>query len=851
MTRVLLVLIFVGLASANSNFMINSWNTQASVAPSDQLLLEDPVSGSLKRANPSALSDDVFYLRLKTDQNVHGFYEGYPKSEFFEKAYAFKMEAGTQSQWVRTKFYRTIKSQAFRDEEEVYFDKGFIYSAYVPTLYFKRDGKWESINSTASKPGALLIQSIPTGVEVYHRGVLLGKTPLRTQGYEAGVISLTLKHPKLADRTHLFQIKAGELNHLKVQMLDIQAPGESKISTQQYDLPKSKLVDPYYTQLNLVNKELQKVMAQIDTLKVVFDSVYGSAPRPAPKSIDEWQDIEYLNYKEEYLQTQKAAYMAFTEKLQDRLSYLTATRVSLKSSIQAIEAQVLDVMLQPQAFKWKLLDSAKSQYAFKFKFQSNSLGHDFMYKGTATLTTTQKDSLIQLLESKDTTQIKFNIQYQNKAARIPSQGKILKRYYRYQEFKLLQNNLAVALVGQFELAPYIKEFPEVFAWLNADELLLQERQAIAEAQAKLLAQKRREIEAAQYQDLLNQLRGEVIELDSGVFYYSRKNVTMSAFGVNSTEITQEHYERLTGKNPSSFKNPKKPVHNVSFNQARKFCKTAGGDLPTQAQWEYAARAGSNGYFFWGERSKDATPYAIYAENSLNEGIHSPTYGPQTVGSKRPNPWGLYDVAGNVSEWTLDFDGLFAFQIYVSSKDPTGLNNTLGIWHERIFKGGSWRDAKKLMEHTKSDYEDPRFWGDMIGFRCVYPAHQIVPKDTIVKIISKHQKNNDAKKTEEIIEIKKDTLDTTAPKVQPKPSPEVKPTKPEDANSKKEAEVPVKASKSTSTANSTKAPATSTQVPATAPAPAPVPAAAPTKAPSPPEVKPVEIPAGVAPTPKKQ
>jgi formylglycine-generating enzyme required for sulfatase activity len=162
-----------------------------------------------------------------------------------------------------------------------------------------------------------------------------------------------------------------------------------------------------------------------------------------------------------------------------------------------------------------------------------------------------------------------------------------------------------------------------------------------------------------------------------------------AFYLGATEVTQEQYEKVMGQNPSSFteSGPDAPVENVSWDDAQGFCrklselaeeKEAGRRyrLPTEAEWEYACRAGSAEKYCDGDDESTLGDYAWYGENSDGK-THQ-------VGQKNLNAWGLYDMHGNVWEWCADwYDGEFYAQS--PPNDPSG-PPTGSL---RVDRGGGW------------------------------------------------------------------------------------------------------------------------------------------------------------------
>ncbi|MEQ1637459.1 MAG: formylglycine-generating enzyme family protein [Methylococcales bacterium] len=157
-----------------------------------------------------------------------------------------------------------------------------------------------------------------------------------------------------------------------------------------------------------------------------------------------------------------------------------------------------------------------------------------------------------------------------------------------------------------------------------------------------------------------------------------------AYYLGETEVTQAQWVAVMASNPSKFNVNSHPVEQVSWNDVQEFIKRLnareGGNsyrLPTEAEWEYAARAGSEALYSFGDNAKSLSKYAWYG----NEG-----YGGRTsqVAQKQPNAWGLYDMQGNVWEWVQDWydSGYYANS---SAKDPHGP----GSGKFRVYRGGSW------------------------------------------------------------------------------------------------------------------------------------------------------------------
>ncbi len=199
-----------------------------------------------------------------------------------------------------------------------------------------------------------------------------------------------------------------------------------------------------------------------------------------------------------------------------------------------------------------------------------------------------------------------------------------------------------------------------------------------------------------------------------------KDVSVSAFYMGKYEVTQAQWQAIMGNNPAYFKdNIQNPVEKVSWDDAQEFCKKLsqktgkGFRLPSEAEWEYACRAGTSTAYSFGDNASFLGEYAWYGDNSGSK-THK-------VGQKKPNPWGLYDMHGNVWEWCQDSYEKYGGEndlIRKTGKAVTKENND----RSRSIRGDSWIDGYYNAWGLRSAN---RFWAPIdlrsnsIGFRLVF------------------------------------------------------------------------------------------------------------------------------------
>jgi formylglycine-generating enzyme required for sulfatase activity len=189
------------------------------------------------------------------------------------------------------------------------------------------------------------------------------------------------------------------------------------------------------------------------------------------------------------------------------------------------------------------------------------------------------------------------------------------------------------------------------------------------------------------------------------------------FYMGKHEVTQEIWEKAAGNNPSRFKGARNPVESVSWNEVQQFLKKLSAKLegqavlglPSEAQWEYACRAGTSTPFNFGaDVEKDMKDFAWFEWNS--EGRSHP------VGGRKPNAWGLYDMHGSVWEWCAD---AYDFKYYARSPkdDPAGpAEGKL-----RCVRGGAWYNGPGSCRSANRYGFDPRLGSPLYGLRLAMEA----------------------------------------------------------------------------------------------------------------------------------
>ena len=721
------------------------------------------ISGSVSTTAPTLpLKENVLFLRHKKSPKEYHWVQGKISLTNYRKLHAFNLAKNhlTVFDVVQLRMYPTKNSKAFQDEADIYFDKDYIYSPRVPKLFFMKNGRWQLLKED-SLPGIIKVDSPIKEMKISSLDPKVRSNSKMFYPVEPGPYAFVFSAPNhmpLADIGTVQSGKALVFNPNFVQLEESHSV-DSLLTVSVDQVVAAPDLESTESLYDKFLEELRKIVDFVDTNE--FAKAYPAKKPAVSVGLDDSSKVYGLYAKRFDLVRAEAKDLwrkskmagvsvldqAFKQKFDslhampwrvyltpDSVLYEMPPRDTVQPSTQPLAAEpassaansaVPSDSTAPAAPQ--LVAAAPSFLILKFSQPANR--YDVTWKGNVPGYT--PDSIANMLVTPGSgVKIIVSLQNNKPVWIYGAEGDITRHHYRYVKLEVEIAGTVVDAQGSFTLPQYIFEQQEVQDWLNPPP---PPPPAESSSSAPELSSSSSAIVSSSSQEVLGKnivndpRRGRLAIVDSGSFRYYGNVVEMSSFAIMTTEMTQELMEKVMllvdsaerVKDRSTYFHPQKPVHNINWYDARKVCQVNGGDLPTEAQWEFAGRAGSLEGAPWVMDSvPNPSDYAIYMENSYKMRKEDDAYGPQQVATKKPNAWGIYDMSGNVAEWTRD--KYFMLSFYVESSNPTGA--LLGS--ARVYKGGSWKDRERMLNMTVRDDEDPRYWSETLGFRCVYPLDVI-------------------------------------------------------------------------------------------------------------------------------
>lgn len=672
------------------------------------------------------LKPNTIYLRQKKGPKEYHWFSGQLNVEHFTKLHAFSLKENylKSSEVMGMRFYATSNAKAFQDESDIYFDKEYIYSPRVPKLFFRKNERWQMLQET-ELPGVITINSqIKDLNTVSITTKIVDSVPSRIYPVKPGMYAFSFSAPDHLPFVDAVYVPSGSVVEItpKLIAIDTTTINSPTTSITMDSVNAAQTLEQTEYLYDKLTYELQRNVALVDTND--FTQMYPVPKHPLTLNtgVDEPAYHDYtIRFKQKRLE-------ALDQWRSSKMGTARLINKALRQKLDSLQALPLRGAMIPSkmepVYSINPETSERAVVGVRIFLGRDHERYDVSWNGYVDGYT--PDSLYTVMAAGASVRAIITLE-NNKPVWFYDEGILRGRYqYRYTKLELEVDGKIQPSHGSFELPPYIFDMAEVQDWLNRPvepptppQELKEERKQEAKADEGLHL----DVNLNAPRIIRDKFRGAVALIDSGSFRYYGKVVSMSPFAIHTTEVTQQQFKEVMSKidstqrieDRSTFLAPLKPVHNINWNDARKYCQAIGGDLPTEAQWEFAGRADNNEGALWNlDEEPNVNAYAVYRDNSYKMGKNSFDYGPQPVGSKKPNQWGLYDMSGNVAEWTRD--NYFMFSFWVEASNPTGA--LMGT--QKVYKGGSWKDKEDDLNLTERDDEDPRYWSDAIGFRCAFP-----------------------------------------------------------------------------------------------------------------------------------
>ena len=680
-------------AEAFSQYSIPSFETGLRTIPPSGNDIIIPFEGNALKQIPSAssLNTGEVLLRRRFGAGQYGLFIGRMNEKAYTRLSAFRPPQGSGlANKLSRKYYSQQVTNPDMDLPNAYFDNDLIYVENAARLFYN-DGTWRTLSMEAKLPARLTVTSEPAVAQVLIDGIMKGTTP-----YLAGAVF---------SPSAVVQVKMDGY-YIQEDFVDLE--GKAQV-TKHFTLAKKLAfsngaeidAEAYSAENTESDDELEQRMGELDKKqaeqtaanKKAIDDFERTYPALPPR--DEFETTEDFTKREgKYLARKSPEKERLESSGNEKLKRLQQVAEKVQKYKTTIESRVYQRYFSIEGLKLDKYNADEGYFPVAVSIKEGDF--DFTFSGNLAIPRDVARDFKQKLSDG-----RLSLSYRNKTIRLVIGGEAAKRFYDFTEIKIRFNDKDYSLNGSFELPEYLTDSREWKEIKAAEKKTEDEKKRIA------AEEQRRKNEEEKIKNMVRIPAGTFVmgSNDGESDEKPARQVTVSGFYMDKTEVTQEQYERVMGNNPGTFKGcPTCPVEMVSWNDAKAYCEKVGKRLPTEAECEYAARAGTSTKYYWGNDMDG--DYAWYYNNA-NSKTHP-------VGQKKPNAFGLYDMCGNVWEWCSDW---YDKNYYRSSPADNPQGAATGSC--RVLRGGSWRNGDYSLRSAGRGWNYPDNRLGYVGFRCAW------------------------------------------------------------------------------------------------------------------------------------
>jgi formylglycine-generating enzyme required for sulfatase activity len=691
MKHIILITLLLCTIVLGNEYTITSF-ASGKVMPASANAILEPISGTaLQPVSTPTIEPGQLILRRKFGVDNYSLFAGRLKSGASDKLSVFKMPAGISfANAVNIKFYTSEdngKNGSTTDITDAYFDGELLYLDNRSSVSFQWQGSWQTLKALAERPSSLTVTSEPAGAKIFIDGVEKGLTPYTISSIFEPSVVIRLQKEGFYIQEDFVDLQGGKQVSKNFKLIPaVRFSDNTIVDATAYTAENTEDADEIANRITAIDGQIKLVKEKSNTALADFEKAF-----PAIVPQDEFEKLtEFAERKNRYFQDKSTKKAQLTGEYDVKVADLIKVQSKIREYLVKVEGREYSRFFDGSLLQLGKYDPDNEFFPVTANIKESQF--EFTFSGKLAIS---RDRAREFKQG-GTGQGKLKLVYLNKKIKVGQAA-----YFVFlKDFSMKFKDADYTLNGEITFPSSLVNSP---AYRQINEQILAEKKQQQQQQQRL----KQEEELKRFPNMAKIPAGSfMMGSPSGIGSDDERpqhRVTLDGFLMDKTEVTQAEYTKVMGSNPSGFKNcPSCPVEIVNWSEAKSYCEKVGKRLPTEAEWEYACRAGTTTQYYWGNEMDGN--YGWFDGNSSNK--------THPVGEKKPNAWGLYDMSGNVWEWCSDW---YDEGYYKSSPESNPSGASSGRY--RVLRGGSWGSNGSYLRSGYRDWDSPDRRAYINGFRC--------------------------------------------------------------------------------------------------------------------------------------